>query len=84
MQKVVVASTDVCFRHLTERDKENQVKLKPGQMLFGQDLNPRLSEYEVAVFFNLQAPCVLYIGQAFRYSPENAFYIFNQQIYFII
>ena len=34
--------------------------------------------------FNLYAPCVLYIGQAFRYSPENAFYIFNQQIYFII
>jgi hypothetical protein len=28
---------------------------------------------------NLQAPCVLYIGQAFRYAPENAFYIFNQQ-----
>ena len=24
--------------------------------------------------------CVLYIGQVFRYSPENAFYIFNQQI----
>ena len=24
---------------------------------------------------NLQVPCVLYIGQAFRYSPENAFYI---------
>ena len=21
------------------------------------------------------------LGQAFRYSPENAFYIFNQQIY---
>ena len=34
--------------------------------------------------FNLQAPCVLYIGQAFHYSPENAFDIFNQQIYFII
>ena len=28
--------------------------------------------------------CVLYIGQAFRYSPENAFYVYNQQIYFII
>jgi len=27
---------------------------------------------------NLQAPCVLYIGQAFRYPPENPFYIFNQ------
>ena len=25
-----------------------------------------------------------YTGQVFRYSPENAFYIFNQQIYFII
>ena len=33
---------------------------------------------------NLQAPRFLYIGQAFRYSPEKAFYIFNQQIYFII
>jgi len=32
---------------------------------------------------NLKATCFLYIGQAFRYSPENAFYIFNQQIYFI-
>jgi len=33
---------------------------------------------------NLKAPCVLYIGQAFRFYPENAYYIFNQQIYFII
>ena len=23
------------------------------------------------------------LGQAFHYSPENAFYIFNQKIYFI-
>ena len=29
-----------------------------------------------------RASCIL--GQAFHYSPENAFYIFNQQIYFII
>ena len=36
------------------------------------------------ICINLQAPRFLYIGQAFRYSPENAFYIFNQQIYFII
>ena len=34
--------------------------------------------------FNLSAPCVLYIGQAFRYSPENTCYIFTQQIYFIV
>ena len=33
---------------------------------------------------NLYPLCVLYIGQAFRCSPENAFYIFNEQIYFII
>ena len=39
---------------------------------------------EQNALFNLSAPRVLYIGQAFRYSPENAFYIFNQQIYFII
>jgi hypothetical protein len=32
--------------------------------------------------FRHRASCIL--GQALRYSPENAFYIFNQQIYFII
>ena len=32
--------------------------------------------------FRHRASCVL--GQAFHYSPENAFYIFNQQIYFFI
>ena len=40
--------------------------------------------FSAATMVNLQAPCVLYIGQAFRYSPEKAFYVFNQQIYFII
>ena len=35
-------------------------------------------------YINLYASRFLYIGQAFRYSPENTFYIFNQQIYFII
>ena len=32
--------------------------------------------------FRHRASCIL--GQAFHYSPENAFYIFNQQIYLII
>ena len=32
--------------------------------------------------FRHRASCIL--GQAFHYSPESAFYIFNQQIYFII
>ena len=32
--------------------------------------------------FRHRASCMS--GEAFHYSPENAFYIFNQQIYFII
>ena len=32
--------------------------------------------------FRHRASCIL--GQAFHYSPKKAFYIFNQQIYFII
>ena len=36
------------------------------------------------LFINLWALCILYIGQAFHYSPENAFNIFKQQIYFTI
>ena len=34
--------------------------------------------------FNLYAPCILYIGQTYRYSPEYAFCICSQQIYLII
>jgi hypothetical protein len=34
------------------------------------------------LIFRHRASCIL--GQAFHCSPENAFYIFNQQIYFII
>jgi len=32
--------------------------------------------------FRHRTSCIL--GQAFHYSPENAFYIFNQQTYFFI
>jgi len=46
-------------------------------------LNPSHAMLE-RTSFNLYVPRFLYIGQAFRYSLENAFYIFNQQIYFII
>ena len=35
-----------------------------------------------ALTFMHRVSCLL--GQAFHYSPENAFYIFKQQIYFII
>ena len=33
---------------------------------------------------NLYAPCVLYIGQAYHYSPEYSFYIFSQAMYLTI
>ena len=36
----------------------------------------------IGLTFRQRASSIL--GQAFHYSPENAFYIFNQQIYFII
>ena len=36
------------------------------------------------IAFNLRHRVSFILGQAFHYSPENAFYIFNQQIYFII
>ena len=48
----------------------------------------RVQHYTVAILtgfklaFRHRASCIL--GQAFHYFPENAFYIFNQQIYFII
>ena len=38
----------------------------------------------MSLVINLQSPRVLYIGQAYRYSPEQAFYVFSQQIYCII
>ena len=36
---------------------------------------------QIQLTFRHRASCIL--GQGFHYSPENAFYIFNQQIYFI-
>ena len=46
---------------------------------------PQIAHTDVAnspLNFRQRASCILW--QAFHYSPENAFYIFNQQIYFII
>ena len=52
----------------------------------GQDLIPvferTVTDSKPLLTFRHRASCIL--GQAFRYSPEKAFYIFNQQIYFII
>ena len=42
---------------------------------------PQWAHHSLALTIRHRASCIL--GQAFHYSPENAFYIFNQQIYFI-
>ena len=41
-----------------------------------------MSSKKAILTFRHRASCIL--GQAFHYSPENAFNIFNQQIYLII
>jgi len=40
------------------------------------------SEITAILIFRHRASCIL--GKAFHCTPEKAFYIFNQQIYFII
>jgi len=58
---------------------------KPPDLRFaGRFLGQHLRLEPPKYTFNLQAPCILYIGQIYRYSPEYAFYIFIQQINLII
>jgi hypothetical protein len=52
-------------------------------MCRGSELDA-VSTFKIVTSINLLAPCVLYTWKVFRCSPENAFHIFNQQIYFII
>ena len=59
------------------------VDLKPFQYVVPLKYNIKIKKYKIYKF-QLQTLCVLYIGQAFRYSPENAFYMFNQQKHFIM
>ena len=40
--------------------------------------------YKAALPINLYAPRILYIGQTYRYTTDNTFYIFSRQIYLII
>ena len=50
--------------------------------LYTKSLTRDLKRWEFPLTFRHRASCIL--GQAFHYSPKNAFYIFNQLIYFII
>ena len=65
---------------LHERYGCQHVRLCSVSVLMATYMTSR-SERFASITFRHRASCIL--GQAFRYSPENAFYIFNQQIYFI-
>ena len=56
--------------------------LNVGEQSDREQICPQYVQRKRHLNFRHRASCIL--GQAFRYSPENAFYIFNQQIYFII
>ena len=47
-------------------------------------MNHYIRKAAYAAFLNFKHRASSILGQAFRYYPDNAFYIFNQQIYFII
>jgi hypothetical protein len=49
-----------------------------------QPIHAKVPLLHTSPFLNFRHRASSYIGQAFRYYPENAFYIFNQQIYFIV
>ena len=46
------------------------------------DTLPPNVNLSLCLTFRHRESCIL--GQAFHYCPENAFYVFNQPIYFII
>ena len=48
------------------------------------DTQQTAHQYSCLYHLNFRHRASCFIGQAFRYSPAKAFYIFNQQIYFII
>ena len=60
---------------MQNQQKCNLTSVKVQQMLSSSTVMRRLT-------FRHRVSCIM--GQAFRYSPENASYIFNQQIYFIM
>ena len=63
----------------TRTSKQNCIRT---MQLYGIIKPVESSIPDAVLTFRHCASCIL--GQAFHYSPENAFYIFNQQIYFII
>ena len=64
------------------RTSLGRVTFKNHDLVLSSSLISSLCACVISLTFRHRASCIL--GQAFHYSSENAFYIFNQQIYFII
>ena len=80
-RSIIKESVNVSFLSLSVADSDPALPKRVKTKWLGYSSSSVRTQM---VWFNLWAPRFLYIGQAFRYSPENAFFIFNQQIYFII
>jgi len=63
----------------SKRDHRNSYEERDTQIGLAVTFLPT---HNISLTFRHRASYIL--GQAFHYSPENAFYIFNQHIYFII
>ena len=70
--------------HIENSNKHVRTKNWASSWLFTRNIPRTRSEKRSVqrLTFRHRASCLL--GEAFHCSPENAFYIFNQQIYFII
>ena len=72
----------LCVKHDWGEEGDVSVYLLRNIFAVSDVKSSRIHQGRQAVLtFRHRASCIL--GQAFHYSPENAFYIFNQQIYFI-
>ena len=59
-----------------------KVRADISQCFRATPVRARCGHEQMPLTFRHRASCIL--GEAFHYSPQNAFYIFNQWIYFII
>ena len=82
--KLFIKIVNLWLLDLRGTNRQTGVRVGEIDVYIRAGLNQSSASNLTPSYITIQAPCVLYIGQAFRYSPENAFYIFNQQIYFII
>ena len=86
-KSLLMVSVTMCDKELWRAQGANEVGVTVVLLKCHRFLRRRKEIHDAftggrCLTFRHRASC--FIGQAFRYPPENAFYVFNQQIYFII